>query len=168
MADPFADWPKDEVAATDERSALLRFLDYQRAVLGRKAMGLSEQQAKLTSCPPSGLTMLGLVRHLSGVERWWSRSVTGSKDFQLHSDSDTTEGDFFPPPDATLAEALESYWGEVAAADDIFATADLEDRQRNGGIHNVRWILIHLVEEYARHCGHADLLREAIDGAVGD
>lgn len=79
------------------------------------------------------------------------------------------DGDFHPPPDATLADALASYWREIDDADGIYAAASLDDIERkDGGMYSLRWILVHLIEEYARHCGHADLIRQALDGATGD
>jgi hypothetical protein len=173
-ADPFADWPVDDVAATDERATLMGFLDYYRAVMARKADGLTDAQARLATCPPSDLTMLGLIRHLGDVERSWAqRSMAGRDDPPIyydaaHPDGDH-DGDFHPPPGATLAEALETYWSEIARADEVYAAADLDEIERKeGGEYSLRWILVHLVEEYARHCGQADLIREAIDGTTGD
>lgn len=173
-ADPFADWPKDEVAAADERTTLVGFLDYQRAVLVRKAAGLDDQQARMAMCPPSDLTILGLVRHMSDVERGWAqRAMMGGAPEPIyygsaHPDGDD-DGDFHPPPDATLADALMTYWAEVAAADRIYAAASLDEIERGArATYSLRWILLHLVEEYARHCGQADLIRQAIDGATGD
>ena len=116
LADPFEDWPKDEVATTDERATLMGFLDYQRAVLARKATGLTDEQARLATCPPSDLTMLGLIRHAADVERGWAqRSMAGGDVAPIyygasHPDGDP-DGDFHPPSDATLAEALDSVLG---------------------------------------------------------
>jgi len=173
-SEPFADWPKDEVAAADERTTLLAFLDYQRAVLARKAVGLTPDQARMATCPPSDLTILGLVRHMADVERGWAqRSMAGMAGEPIyygpaHPEGDE-DGDLHPPPDATLAEALTTYWREIAVVDRIYAAASLDDIERRArGMYSLRWILAHLIEEYARHCGHADLIRQAIDGATGD
>jgi hypothetical protein len=173
-ADPFADWPKDDVGTADERATLLRFLDYQRAVLARKAVGLTDEQARRAACPPSDLTILGLIRHMADVERGWAqRAMNGATTAPLfygasHPDGDP-DGDFHAPPDATLADALAAYWREIATADAIYAAASLDDVERRAqGMYSLRWILVHLIEEHARHCGHADLLRQAIDGATGD
>jgi hypothetical protein len=173
-ADPFPDWPKDEAAAVGERATLMAFLDYQRAVLARKAEGLSEEQARSATCPPSDLTMLGLIRHAADVERNWAqRSMAGNGMAPLfygdsHPDGDA-DGDLHPPPGATLAEAFDAYWGEIARADAVYASVELDEiEQRERHEYSLRWILVHLIEEHARHCGHADLIRQAIDGAVGD
>jgi Protein of unknown function (DUF664) len=173
-AEPFADWPKDEVGTADERATLFGFLDYQRAVLARKAFRLTDAQARMAACPPSDLTILGLVRHLTEVERGWSQkalmgmAVSPIYYGPAHPDGDD-DGDFHPPADATLADALVAYWREIALADSIYADAALDDIERDArGMYSVRWILVHLIEEYARHCGQADLIRQAIDGATGD
>jgi hypothetical protein len=85
-----------------------------------------------------------------------------------HPDGDE-DGDFHPPPDATVAEALETYWAEIEEANRIYAAASLDDiERRDRASYTLRWILVHLIEEYARHCGHADLIRQNIDGATGD
>jgi hypothetical protein len=174
QAEPFADWPKDEVGTADERATLFGFLDYQRAVLARKAFRLTDAQARMATCPPSDLTILGLVRHLTEVERGWSqKALMGTAVSPIyygpaHPDGDD-DGDFHPPADATLADALAAYWREIVLADSIYADAALDDIERDArGMYSVRWILVHLIEEYARHCGQADLIRQAIDGATGD
>jgi hypothetical protein len=168
----FPDLPKDEVAAADEREMLVRFLDYQRAVLARKADGITDEQARIAACPPSNLTMLGLVRHLAEVERGWAHESFLGVDLEpLYVTPDRPSGDWVAPADATLADALATWWAEVDAADRVYTGASLDDVSVRGWEeyrYSVRWILIHLVEEYARHCGQADLIREAIDGAVGD
>jgi hypothetical protein len=174
VAEPSTELPTDEAPTADERTTLMAFLDYQRAVLARKAEGLTDEQARLASCPPSDLTMLGLVRHMADVERSWAqRSFVGATIDPLyygssHPDNDD-DGDFHPPPDAKLAEALATYWAEIEAADRVYASAGLDDvERRDRAVYSLRWILVHLVEEYARHCGHADLIRQAIDGTTGD
>ena len=168
----FPDLPKDEVAAADEREMLVRFLDYQRAVLARKAEGVSDEQARIAACPPSDLTILGLVRHLAEVERGWALETFLGSDLEpLFVTPDRPKGDWAAPSDATLAGALATWWVEVESADRVYAAASLDDVSARGWEeyrYSVRWILIHLIEEYARHCGQADLIREAIDGAVGD
>ena len=90
-------------------------------------------------------------------------------DDEAGGDDGDKDGDFHPPPDATLEEALTTYWDVIAESNRIFAAASLDDIEASSRAqYSVRWILVHLVEEYARHCGHADLLRQAIDGATGD
>jgi hypothetical protein len=166
--------PTDDVAAADERATLMTFLDYQRAILARKADGLTDQQARRTACPPSDMTILGLVRHMTDVDKGWSQRAVLGADVEpiyygnAHPDGDA-DGDFHPPTNATLDDALTTYWDVIAESSRIFAAAALDDIEANTrATYSVRWILVHLVEEYARHCGHADLLRQAIDGATGD
>jgi hypothetical protein len=163
-------WPKDEVAAADERETLLTFLHHQRRFLARKAEGLTDGQARKATCPPSDMTILGLIRHAAEVERGWAqRSLLGADVDRIYATPDDPDGDFHFPPDATLADALETYWAEAEAADQIYRVAELDDiEQSNRAFYNVRWILVHLIEEYARHCGHADLIRQAIDGQTGE
>jgi hypothetical protein len=163
-------WPKDEVAAEGEKATLLAFLGHQRRFLIRKASGLTEEQVRIAACPPSDLTLLGLVRHLTDVERGWAkRGVAGLDAAPLyHSDADP-DGEFDPPDDMRMAEALEILQAEADGADAIYGAADLDDLERSErGFYSVRWILVHLIEEYARHLGHADLIRQAIDGQTGE
>lgn len=167
-------WPKDEVAAADEKTTLLAFLGHQRDFLVGKATGITEEQARAASCPPSDLTLLGLIRHLADVERGWAqRSFAGVAAGPIHFGAAHPEGDkdgdFHPPPEATLADALTVFQREVAAADRIYRQGNLDDlEQSERAFYTLRWILIHLIEEYARHLGHADLIRQAIDGETGE
>lgn len=163
-------WPKDEVAGKDERTTLLAFLGHQRSFLIRKASGLTEEQVRIASCPPSDLTLLGLVRHAADVERGWAkRGFAGIDAEPLFYDEANPDGDFHPPPDATMADALEALRSEADDADAIYREASLADLEKHErGFYSLRWILIHLIEEYARHLGHADLIREAIDGRTGE
>ena len=146
-------------------------------VLLRKAEGLDEDDARRAACPPSDLTILGLVRHLTEVERSWFRARIAGLDAPpiyygaAHPTGDP-DGEFHPPPEATLADAVATLEREIATSRNVLAgVADLatevEVRQR-AERRSVRWILVHMVEEYARHCGHADLLRQAIDGVTDD
>jgi len=167
-------WPKDEVAVADERTTLLAYIDHQRNFLIDKASGLSEDQVRIASCPPSDLTLLGLVRHAAEVESFWAKKYFAGLDFkrpfggESHPDGDP-DGAFHPPPDATLTEALAALRAEAQDADEIYAGASLDDIEKcERGFYSLRWILVHLIEEYARHLGHADLIREAIDGQTGE
>lgn len=146
---------------------LLGYLAYHRAVLARKIDGVTDEQGRRAACPPSTMTLLGLLRHMTDVERWWFRRVLMAEDVPA----------IFPDQgewniaDATVAEAMAAYWDEIALVDAHLATADMDGRMAGGhepGQHTLRRTIVHMIEEYARHCGHADLLREAIDGATGD
>jgi hypothetical protein len=166
--------PTDEAPQADERATLQFFLDYQRAVLARKAHGLTDEQARLAACPPSDLTILGLVRHMTDVERNWFQYSLQNREHSphyygtAHPEGDE-DGDFHAPPDATLAGALDEYWREIEASNAATAAGSLDDvERRERATYSLRWILVHMIEEYARHLGHADLLRQAIDGSTGD
>lgn len=174
VAEPTTPLPTEEAPAEDERTTLLAFLDYQRAVLARKAEGVTDEQARLAACPPSDLTLLGLIRHMADVERNWFRRSLRAEDApplfygtaHPHGDDD---GDFHPPSEATVSDALASFWAEISVANRNIAAASLDDiERRERSTYSLRWILVHMIEEYARHCGHADLLRQAVDGATGD
>jgi hypothetical protein len=152
----------------DERSVLVGYLDYHRAVLARKAEELTEEQARIPACPPSDLTLLGLIRHMTDGERlWFRRSLKGEDVPFLYG---IGEEDLHPPPDATLAEALARYWAEIEIANANIASTSLDAPTLGGPQpgHSLRRTIVHMIEEYARHCGHADLLRQAIDGTTGD
>jgi uncharacterized damage-inducible protein DinB len=173
MAEPTTPLPAEKAPGNDERSVLLGYLDYHRAVLARKAEGITEEQARLAACPPSDLTLLGLIRHMADVERHWFRRSTMAEQVaplyygESHPDGDE-DGDLHPPPGATMADALASYWTEIEVADRNIAASSLDDIAPHEEPHSLRRTIVHMIEEYARHCGHADLLRQAIDGSTGD
>jgi hypothetical protein len=177
VALPTTELPPDP-PTSDERTTLETFLDYYRAVTIRKAEGITDEQARRALCPPSGLTIIGIVRHLTDVERSWFRRGIAAEVAppiyygESHPTGDE-DGDFHAPPDATVAVALDAYLEEVDRCRAVMNGVDsldlLERRaDRPAGRRNARWILVHMIEEYARHAGHLDLLREAADGAVGD
>jgi uncharacterized damage-inducible protein DinB len=168
MPQPITPLPAAKASAEDERAVLLGYLTYHRAVLARKVEGLGDEQARLTPCPPSTLTLLGLIRHMSDVERWWFRRVLLAEDVPALFDD---EEEWRVPADATIAEAMAIYWSEIETIDRHLVTASMDDRnlgEPDPGQHTLRRTIVHMIEEYAGHCGHADLIREAIDGATGD
>lgn len=176
MAEPTTPLPDLDVAAADERPMLEGFLAYYRTVFVRKAEGITDGESRRTPCPPSDLSLLGLVRHMAEVERIWAKWLFRGDDNvplyygDAHPEGDE-DGDFHPPADATLSEALDTYRREVADADEIYAAADLDQllaREDRDEKNSLRWIYVHLIEEYARHVGHADLIRQAIDGTTDD
>jgi uncharacterized damage-inducible protein DinB len=168
MAVPVTPLPAAKAFGEDERSVLFGYLTYHRAVLARKVQGLSDEQAHRAACPQSALTLLGLIRHMTDVERWWFRRVHLAEDIPpLFED----EEEWRLPAEATVADALTAYWDEIAVINGHLATASTDDRNEGDpdrGQHTLRRTIVHMIEEYARHCGHADLLREAIDGMTGD
>jgi uncharacterized damage-inducible protein DinB len=155
----------------DERETLRAFLDFHRATLALKCEGLSDEELRRQSMPPSTLSLLGLVRHMAEVERAWFRRVIGGEDIGLvWSDS----GDFqraYDASSATRAEAFDAWQREVEHARRIERAAPSLDvtghNARSGEDVSLRLVMLHLIHEYARHNGHADLLREGIDGTVG-
>ncbi|MFD5098780.1 DinB family protein [Streptomyces albidochromogenes] len=156
----------------DERRVLTAFLDDQRTTLRMKCTGVETELAQ-RAVEPSTLSLLGLVRHLADVERRWFRKVLAGQDaaprFSSAADPD---GDFdgADADAAAVAEAWAAWRDEVAFADRFVAESpdlDVMGHDAWRGTVSLRWVLIHMVEEYARHNGHADLLRERIDRAIG-
>jgi uncharacterized damage-inducible protein DinB len=154
-----------------ERKLLDAFLDYHRATLAIKCDGLDDAQLRTRSAPPSSLSLLGLVRHMADVERGWFRRVLGGEEAPPHFWSeDDRDGDFDNVDEADVAEAFATWRAECEHARQLVAAASSLEVTglRRGEAVPLRWILVHMIEEYARHNGHADLLRERIDGAVGE
>jgi uncharacterized damage-inducible protein DinB len=151
---------------------LANVLAAQRATLELKCAGLEGELAR-RSVAPSTLSLLGLVRHLADVERRWFRSVLAGHDAPARfSSADDPDGDFDGAAYdlAAVPAAWEAWHEEVAFADSYAAAAphlDVEGEDGWRGRVSLRWVLLHMIEEYARHNGHADLLRERIDGARG-
>ena len=164
-----------EVRDGDERATLTAMLDYYRAVLARKATGLDPEQLQRT-VGASTLTIGGLVKHMALVEHTWFRGrFTGSaasEPWASAAGDDDPDWEMTSAAGATADELLELFAREVADARAITDAAPsldaLAPTTGQSSPVNLRWILVHMIEEYARHCGHADLIREAIDGATGD
>jgi uncharacterized damage-inducible protein DinB len=162
----------DPPLVAQERGMLDAWLDYHRATLAVKCEGLTDDQLRARAVPPSSLSLLGLVRHMGEVERSWFRHVLGGEQAPPRYYSDENpDGDFDDVAGAGVAEAF-GYWrDECAYARERVAAAlslDVTGTGRRGERYSLRWIMVHMIEEYARHNGHADLLRERIDGTVGD
>jgi uncharacterized damage-inducible protein DinB len=155
-----------------ERPMLEGWLDYHRATLLLKCEGLEPDQLIARAVPPSTLSLLGLVRHMAEVERFWFRRAVDGQDLpDLYGDDDERDADFDRVDEADPAEDRALLLAEVEAAREIAARYDLDHlatHPRDGDQMSLRWVLTHMIEEYARHNGHADLLREAIDGTTGD
>lgn len=162
-----------------ELEMLTEFLDHYRSVLIAKATGISDEQARRHAVEPSNLSLLGLLRHMAEVERHWFRRILKNEselpDFYISGDVaiGTADGDFEFPDTATLSEGINVLHNAVAESrlaivgllpDEL----SLAVRPKTGAPVSLRWIMIHMIEEYARHCGHADFLRERIDGRKGD
>jgi uncharacterized damage-inducible protein DinB len=154
----------------DERSTLLAFLEWQRATLARKCEGLDADRLRRRAAEPSTLSLLGLVRHMADVELGWFRRTLAGEDVEYRYSSDEDEdGDFDNVDSADVEEAFATWREECARADEIISrrALDATGHQDTGREVSMRWILVHMVEEYSRHNGHADLLRQRIDGATG-
>jgi uncharacterized damage-inducible protein DinB len=154
----------------DERSTLLAFLEWQRETLARKCAGLAPDQLRIRSAEPSTLSLLGLVRHMADVERgWFRRTLAGEEVPERYSSDDDRDGDFDNVDTADVDEAFAGWHEECGLADEIISrrALDATGKQQSGREVSLRWILNHMIEEYSRHNGHADLLRERIDGATG-
>jgi uncharacterized damage-inducible protein DinB len=159
--------------ATDERVLLGGFIDFQRDTLRWKCQGLADEQLRTRSVPTANVTLLGLLRHMADVERFWFREVWNGEHFatELFSRTDDRDEDWNDLAADTGAAALARLQAEIELARKNVAATDLDavfTREDTGERVSARWILIHMVEEYSRHNGHADLLREAIDGQVGE
>ncbi|MFE2227697.1 DinB family protein [Streptomyces kronopolitis] len=158
-------------AVGGERETLGAVLDWQRDTFALKCAGLPPDLLSRRAIPPSGLSLHGLVRHLAGVERWWFRIQFAGEDLPLLHYSDEDPDQDFGVLDGDVDEAFAVWRAECAHSRRITAQAgSLEEtgiRRRTGEPVSLRRILIDMIAEYARHNGHADLLRERLDGATG-
>ena len=152
-----------------EIDMLRDWLDWHRATLLRKCAGLDAERLAARSVPPSSLSLLGLVRHMSDTERGWVRQTfRGEQIPDLYYRPDLEDADIREADPARAEEDYDIYLAECRAVDAALADAKLDDTFTfQEQTLSVRWMWQHLVEEYARHNGHADLLREAVDGATG-
>jgi hypothetical protein len=161
---------KHKAKAGDERTMLESMLEFHRDTLLTKCAGLSADQLKDHAGDPSSMSLLGLVRHLTEVERGWFRNSAAGEQLDPFYCSDANpDGDF---DDVGDADAEADYATYLAELDRVRAAArglSLDDRfVHDDTTFNVRWVYLHMIEEYARHNGHADLLRERIDGVTGE
>jgi uncharacterized damage-inducible protein DinB len=165
--------PHDPDATTSDRQTLIEFLEYYRSVLLRKAAGLDQVQLA-TRIGASSLTIGGLVKHMAFVEHGWFRECWLGEgliepwsgvdwDATPDWDHDSAADDSPTELHRLLLASIESSRAAIADAHDLDATVLYRDRPWS-----LRWVLVHMIEEYARHCGHADLIRETIDGQTGD
>jgi hypothetical protein len=157
----------------DERETLAAYLDFHRATLEVKVGGLSDEQLRERAVPPSKLSLLGLVRHLTEVERGWFGNCVARRGLRplYYSEPDNLDGDFDDLDAVPVAEVLAAWRATCNESREIVAAADsLDDLGARGDGSDVtlRWVVLHMIEEYARHNGHADLLRERIDGSTGE
>jgi uncharacterized damage-inducible protein DinB len=168
--------PEDDPRHTDsddrgERATILDYLRHYRLTLEMKCEGLDAEQMARRSVPPSTLSLLGMVRHMARVEHsWFRRTIEGGLDIpRLFQDEDGGfEFDASAVDAAFVTDAWRLWRDEVAHARDVLSRTDLDAVvDVHGEPCEVRDIVVHMIEEYARHCGHADLLRECLDGRTG-
>jgi uncharacterized damage-inducible protein DinB len=152
-----------------EKETLLFSLNRHRDAVLWKVEDLPDDQLR-RPMTPSGTSLLGLVKHLSGVEFGWFCETFGRESESIPVDEDDPEADMRARPDETTAGILAFYWRARAAADRTIDELDLEDTGTawSGETVSLRWVLVHMIEETARHAGHMDILRELIDGETGD
>jgi hypothetical protein len=161
---------RPQASTGDERTLLEAFLGHQRDTLLTKCAGLDAAALCRCGVPPSTLSLLGIVRHLAAVERWWFRmNAAGEVLDHLFIEDVTSDGDFDDGDEASAESDLATYVAEVELADAAVAGYALDATFVNDhlGERSLRWVYLHMIEEYARHNGHADLLRERIDGRTG-
>ena len=169
-------WTAPEIHRTeppyvaDERTSLDEWLRFHRETLLWKCEGLTHEQLATRAVPPSSMSLLGLVRHMTDVERWWFRTNLGGEQVSGPFDPGNTGVDFDDLGSMPAEQVWEAYRAECAAADAAAAGLPLDTTFEHGyhGAIDLRWLYVHMIEEYARHNGHADLLREVVDGTTGD
>jgi len=172
----FPEDPRVQGNPVGELATYRDYLDHYRVTLEIKCAGLTAEQLATRSVPPSTLSLLGLVRHMAKVEHSWFERVLKQQWHleRIYRPEDDHDFDFngAAADDAVVEDAFTQWKAQVASANawlDTFDEADLGRVMdlRDGEAASIREILVHMVEEYARHCGHADLLRECIDGRTG-
>ena len=154
---------------TDEKRVLVTFREQGQNAMLALCEGLSDEQLR-QRLVPSLTTILGMVKHLAYVERWWFQDVFEGLDCEYPSSEDDWDADFRIEPDESTHEILERYRSECATSARIIEAHDLDDISVNHTQRppcTLRWTILHVVEDTARHAGHADILREQLDGKTG-
>jgi hypothetical protein len=155
----------------NEIETLTSFLDWHRDTFALRCSGVAPQRLSERLVPPSGLSLHGLLRHLAGVERWWFRQQFAGEDLPLLYYADGAPNEDFDALDGDPAEAFATWRNECNHARQIVrASASLDvagTRNSTGEPVSLRWVLVYMIAEYARHNGHADLIRERVDGVTG-
>jgi len=146
---------------------LCALLDYSREAMLRKIAGLSDEELR-RAMTPSGVTLLGMVKHLAYTERWWFRTTFAGEEHDFSWADDDPDFDWRIEPGETTAAIVALYEAETARSREIVANATLEDvSRREGTRYPLGWLLPYMIQEVSRHNGHADILRELIDGQTG-
>lgn len=151
-----------------EFETLKGFLDEHRSIVLWKLEGLTKEQAT-QAVVPSGTNLLGIVKHLAWVERYWFCSFIGGRDIEFPWSEDDPDADFRIEPEDTVDSISRLYAHAVAEADDVIAAAEGLDvtGDTGRGPRSLRWVLTHMIDETARHAGHMDIVRELVDGTTG-
>jgi uncharacterized damage-inducible protein DinB len=152
--------------AGGEKEVLAGFLDHYRATMLAICGGLSEEDLR-RSLVPSGTTLLGIVKHLAYVERGWFQEHVANEPFDYPFDDDDPDGDFHVGDDETSEDVFELYRAACERSREALAAASLDDpilNPKRSRDFNVRWVVVHMIEETARHVGQADIIREQLDG----
>ncbi len=172
--DPESD-PRTYGNPQGEKATYQEYLTNYRLTLQMKCQGLSAEQLARQSVPPSNLSLLGLVRHMAAVEHsWFQRVAQATGEERLYCTPEDRDHDFNAAfgDEETVDDAFNTWRREIAKADEWFASVPEADLGRelsrpDGDVVSIRDMVVHMIEEYARHCGHADLLRECVDGRTG-
>lgn len=162
----------EPLVASNEEETLWSMLNYYRLTLVTKCAGLSDRDLCTRAVPPSNLSLLGLLRHMSDVEVYWFSLIFAGVEAKPPFDPENIGNDFDNPSQVSGDDVLEIFRQCVSRSNELVTGTDLDalsvnERGSQGKV-NLRFIVVHLIEEYARHCGHADLLREVLDGETGD
>ncbi|MBC6447700.1 DinB family protein [Actinokineospora xionganensis] len=160
----------DPPYVADESTQLNAFLDYHRATVVTKAAGLSEEDAHRSLLPSELMTVAGLLSHLRWVEAYWFDVVLDGQPDRAPYSKEHPDGEFEVAADLSLAQVIDDYRAQCASSRATVAKLALDDIVDFRGDRqvNVRWVILHMIEETARHVGHLDLIREQLDGATGE
>ena len=160
-----------------EKATYVEYLANYRTTLDLKCRDLTPEQLATRSVPPSTMSLLGLVRHLAAVEHsWFQRVAQATGEARLYRTEEDRDHDFNAAEgtDACVADAFDTWHREIGKAEEWFAAVPEAELGRempivgsDGDTVSIRDLVVHMIEEYARHCGHADLLRECLDGRTG-
>jgi uncharacterized damage-inducible protein DinB len=153
----------------NERGTLIAFLNAQRSIMLWKLAGLDREQA-VESTVPSGTSLLGLVKHMAWVERFWFVDFIGGASLDYPWSDEDPDADFRIEADETIESVSMLYVRAIAEASQAIDTTvdlDVTGTSAAAGTRSLRWVLVHMIEETARHAGHADIIREQVDGTTG-
>ncbi|WP_091375532.1 DinB family protein [Actinokineospora alba] len=160
----------DPPYVADESTQLTAFLDYHRATVVTKAAGLSEEDAHRSLLPSELMTVAGLLSHLRWVEAYWFDVVLDGQPDRAPYSKEHPDGEFEIAAELSLSQLIDDYRAQCATSREITARRGLDDVVDFRGDEqvNVRWVIVHMIEETARHAGHLDVIREQLDGATGE